>query len=715
MPEAKSEAIFTSVPQKEIKQGIVRADGLPIHQSAGRDLPPSTYASHPSARTTLSKAPANIFSTAFIMPTAPAPHCQQMPFPRPILSRRNSPIDGQAHALGRRHRNPSTVSLTARFDPNLYPVMPASARKAPLQVVPESDASKPVGPRNPSGEMAHAFERHRHPLGDRVKIIRQPAAADAPAVGAQKDRRRPPSIPSRPRRSHLRRIISTKSDLVGPRSNSPSAAARRASKPPLPSKPLPQAQFEGISDPPRPQMPSASSSPIESSTGSRSSRIPAKSQSLFPRSGEPAVENSRPSASSSPPVGRRTDDDEHVSFEVPSGDRGRLRVSLAWLRGVGNRLDRKLPPLPPQPVASLPPVPPKSPSRSSGDRTRFTGAQDPSERASSSIPPSQADRPGELWYDPLYNMATRPTYPAGMYPMQTQPFAYPQPAMHFTPWNSHPHLMQPVPSAHPPGPVSINPPSTIVSPNFPQVPLHPPKGASYHPVSMMPVTNGGYPYPPLPRPPSMWRRMIGSQPAHDDPLRARRRQVPTGRAPTLVPPLVRPVRERPISPSRMNRFGGYTKYHRAPGPLRQLFTRRNDADRFLERQRQRRDPTMNYNLGRSRSYPVGQDANANSSRADGLFRPHSFAAGQIPRIDAQRQRERDSFAVREKEERRKQKATRRDEREARRSQRNRADRATEDNHRGVRTMVGDWMTRFRAAGRKDESRGRNGMNVIPWG
>jgi len=420
-------------------------------------------------------------------------------------------------------------------------------------------------------------------------------------------------------------------------------------------------------------------------------------------------------ASSSPPVGRRTDDDEHVSFEVPSGDRGRLRVSLAWLRGVGNRLDRKLPPLPPQPVASLPPVPPKSPSRSSGDRTRFTGAQDPSERASSSIPPSQADRPGELWYDPLYNMATRPTYPAGMYPMQTQPFAYPQPAMHFTPWNSHPHLMQPVPSAHPPGPVSINPPSTIVSPNFPQVPLHPPKGASYHPVSMMPVTNGGYPYPPLPRPPSMWRRMIGSQPAHDDPLRARRRQVPTGRAPTLVPPLVRPVRERPISPSRMNRFGGYTKYHRAPGPLRQLFTRRNDADRFLERQRQRRDPTMNYNLGRSRSYPVGQDANANSSRADGLFRPHSFAAGQIPRIDAQRQRERDSFAVREKEERRKQKATRRDEREARRSQRDRADRATEDNHRGVRTMVGDWMTRFRAAGRKDESRGRNGMNVIPWG
>lgn len=57
-------------------------------------------------------------------PALPIAHRQQLPLPRPALSRTHSSSQGLL-TLGRRQRDSSTTSLTARFEPAMYPLPPS--------------------------------------------------------------------------------------------------------------------------------------------------------------------------------------------------------------------------------------------------------------------------------------------------------------------------------------------------------------------------------------------------------------------------------------------------------------------------------------------------------------------------------------------------------------------------------------------------------------
>jgi hypothetical protein len=148
--------------------------------------------------------------------------------------------------------------------------------------------------------------------------------------------------------------------------------------------------------------------------------------------------------------------DDRVSFEVPNGTRGRLRVSLAWVRDRATRSNTLTPS-----DAPPPPLPPKSPPGRYRSRKRdydLVKVKEKEQRRPSPYPsvsatsPPLSPRPDlrprpQANNDPYFAQAARPYHAppvAGMtnYPLG-RPFAYPQPEPPPQPqpaWASMPHL-----------------------------------------------------------------------------------------------------------------------------------------------------------------------------------------------------------------------------------------------------------------------------------
>jgi hypothetical protein len=233
-------------------------------------------------------------------------------------------------------------------------------------------------------------------------------------------------------------------------------------------------------------------------------------------------------------------DEDHLTFEVPSGSRGRLRVSLAWLRdntaGVIDRSRRRLStdpsPVPPKPTRpSLPSFREDTHSHhrsqrgprdvntiqetenvslhsSQRDNRQLTPFQNPSPLAETSFRQSVANLfgGGRPQAYPSVNFAPYPQYinPQQLYSAVASPvsqaFAYPQP-VGMTPWSSQPSLLHPISAARlPPSPMrapSIEPPSTRGSPNPYPRSLPPSQGimGGIYPQPLPPAPLPGQSYP----------------------------------------------------------------------------------------------------------------------------------------------------------------------------------------------------------------------------
>ncbi|KAK4684465.1 hypothetical protein P7C73_g5709, partial [Tremellales sp. Uapishka_1] len=256
---------------------------------------------------------------------------------------------------------------------------------------------------------------------------------------------------------------------------------------------------------------------------------------------------------SSGQVERLREEEDHVSFEVPSGSRGRLRVSLAWMRdGIGRSRGSHTGESP------GPPLPPKSPS-TANKRGAEGQNRNPSPPPRPASPPPRPAQPYERPltppaspaksddvrhakeyvdqqyqqfqrantspYYPYASGLTLPAYGPQVYQMQNAPFAYPQPQM--TGWSGWNPGQQPPPhlEAPPRSPESIDPPSS--------------RGNSPRPHPYPAPQQYRNPYGGQPRP-SAWRRLFAgprSWSASDNPssIQAWRHQVPPGRAPTNAP------------------------------------------------------------------------------------------------------------------------------------------------------------------------------------
>lgn len=79
----------------------------------------------------------------------PVTHRQHLPLPRPALSRTHSSRDGPQFTLGRRMRDPSVASLTARFEPAMYPLPPSGPSGTETDTVVLSPTA-PITPMNVS-------------------------------------------------------------------------------------------------------------------------------------------------------------------------------------------------------------------------------------------------------------------------------------------------------------------------------------------------------------------------------------------------------------------------------------------------------------------------------------------------------------------------------------------------------------------------------------
>ncbi|RSH91753.1 hypothetical protein EHS25_009122 [Saitozyma podzolica] len=257
---------------------------------------------------------------------------------------------------------------------------------------------------------------------------------------------------------------------------------------------------------------------------------------------------------SSGEVERVREEEDHLSFEVPSGSRGRLRVSLAWLRD-GTRSprwrraqtvrsesatdgeadqstpcerQRRVTPAP-RPVIRDPPK-----------REDAKSPVDPGESAQSPKPtPPQA--PG--WFDPYYSGATLPPYgPHAQIPQvyqmqlgQPNPWGFSQPGPMpvtptYNPWTGMAQARLPGAGSHgpptipppSPRPDSVEPPSDNGTPPSPPMGPYPLPGGGY-PSAMLgmqaPVTNG---YGDLTRrylaPPkqSFWSKLRGERGGRDE-------------------------------------------------------------------------------------------------------------------------------------------------------------------------------------------------------
>jgi hypothetical protein len=139
-------------------------------------------------------------------------------------------------------------------------------------------------------------------------------------------------------------------------------------------------------------------------------------------------------------ISSRVAHDDRVSFEVPNGTRGRLRVSLAWVRDRATRSNTLTP------SDAPPPLPPKSPPTRHHFRNREKHHEKEARLPSTTTSPPRSPKQlqAQVYHDPYFAQAPRPPYPQvgmngfppGPGPGPGRPFPYPQPQ----PWASMPHL-----------------------------------------------------------------------------------------------------------------------------------------------------------------------------------------------------------------------------------------------------------------------------------
>lgn len=470
----------------------------------------------------------------------PAPHRQLLALRRPAITPRNS-TDNLANTLtlGRKLRDLSTTDLKTRFEPATYP-LPESQSSAtrsqtsasgvkPIKTSGEPTLSKPTsaksknhtetnsvqtpiinGTAGPGVEEPKKGKKKGKGKGKNVNTTSGPAAI-IDAITANQD---PAAWPVGPVPNPVLSVL----DLSGGVQSQPS----QMSPPPI---------LLGVQSPPAPfgsQEVPRRDSEIPLSPPSRSSpeyRPPHHSQSLAPSTSLSSPPGAVPQYLRSPeimtkggPVNRMREDDDRVSFEVPNGTRGRLRVSLAWFRDrARSQQDRTTRQIEESIDSPPPPVPPKfqshpMPKRPRPDFMDSLGVQEQDRqphmsRRPSPTPQTMYPEPAQMRrspqrspinldqrpynpYDTFGSQPTLPTYPRPI-PAQTpamppfqmnHPLAYPQPQPH-PGWSSHPQLIPPqvqfqIPPQQaqgsrraPPSMESFDPPSAANTPPMPHMGL----------------------------------------------------------------------------------------------------------------------------------------------------------------------------------------------------------------------------------------------------
>ena len=395
-------------------------------------------------------------------------HRQQMPLPRPAIAYSHT-FNGPVASLGRRNRYPSTTNLTARFEPAMYP-LPLS-----INTMSHHDAAPAPLPNPPGPHPAPSTVGSQIEMGNYVDtpVLSTPfvhRSDDTPLV-----RRSAEQLGQSPDTGSGAAYKSSSAEV--PRLNENALVTSKER--PLPPCPAPSPsmskdlQTEGhVSVSRAPDVDIFTESVIQVSAADRmknsSSSIPflAVSQStsdlVFRGQGEGQPDRTRW-------------DDDHVSFEVPSGKRGRLRVSLAWLRDAGSpRRPHRPPP--------LPPVPTKSPIRPVNRLPEISSNSEPSKVILNEPP---APTVVNQWNNPYYPSPVIPHYASQrVHQMQTPmpPFPYQQPGAGAFAWGPHAGTHLGRQQTYPPFPPSSKPASSIASPSTvhplpavsPRFPIYPP-------------------------------------------------------------------------------------------------------------------------------------------------------------------------------------------------------------------------------------------------
>ncbi|WVW86014.1 hypothetical protein I302_108052 [Kwoniella bestiolae CBS 10118] len=464
---------------------VIRAGQVPLPTGTGRTGTVRTSPSIDKQQEPLS--PRNVP----LPPTAPTAastvisrkepaHRQQMPLPRPALTPQPS-FDGltKPTSLGRKHRDPSLGDLTAHFEPSMYPLPPSGATlfSSPKQV-------STLPPRTVD-EHAVAFSTVEYIEPESLKSTTQASTpAPQPSVKPRSNKSVPPTPGAQAAAIPLPPSTAMMSVKSTPRAM-PSAPAPSAASPPAPPPPPVTSPVElshTIS------VPIPSAEPVSRPSSHRLSQLPVDPISITQSSSEPrSATHTHPHIHFSPGQVSQSlrSEDDHVSFEVPSGSRGRLRVTLKWFRE-GGRSERSSPRAGRLSVVeedAPPPVPPKTTSLMSrvmgnstanqkdkpqigdGPRSTHRSSQVEEHRRSHPVPdnerpelsppppkrdnlksPSSDDQfpPNQQaqqqhhpsgpapYYNPYYSGATLPAYAAAMpqvYNMFSPPMAYPQPGL----------------------------------------------------------------------------------------------------------------------------------------------------------------------------------------------------------------------------------------------------------------------------------------------
>lgn len=330
-------------------------------------------------------------------------------------------------------------------------------------------------------------------------------------------------------------------------------------------------------------------------------------------------------------------DDSLVSIEVPSGNRGRLHLSFAWLADAAGRPRRRVPP--PTAVILPPPVPPRSPSL----QVNRGSSNTPARYISSRLP--MVPDPPEGWHasDPFFSPARTSLDAPDLNHMHSLPINYPQPGLLYSRGNSYSHVPLPRSLNSPPrGPISIVSPSSVSASNARPIPSKP-FLTENTPLPSTPYV--GHTYPSHQRSPITWERFFEPRPGNRISVSQWRPDVLPQRSPTLVRPILRPLASRPISASRVGALGAPSGYQPGPSYWDRLFARKQGANVY------RNSPGRpTYDV-----HPIST---------------HMRKASVTPKRDIHEKRvqeEREAKGHGLKEERRRQKATKRDERERRRS------------------------------------------------
>lgn len=311
----------------------------------------------------------------------PAPHRQLSALRRPALTPGSSAENllAAANTLGRRSRDPSMTDLKTRFEPATYPLpeSKSSVGTRRTEVTDEETSGKGVKKGRKGGEAA---------LADVTKK-KQGEGVQGPKTETGLSETRPPVI----------------------RQSTPQKSRR-------PSEPVPPPIVPDTTDFVSPTPPDFILTP------------PAPTQLPLDRHTLPRG------------ITSRVAHDDRVSFEVPNGTRGRLRVSLAWVRDRATRSNTFTP------SDAPPPLPPKSPStrhhfRNRGKhRSKEVRKPSPVPSVTTSAPHSPKQPQAQVYHDPYLAQSARPPYPQvgmnGFQPGPSRPLPYPQPQ----PWASMPHL-----------------------------------------------------------------------------------------------------------------------------------------------------------------------------------------------------------------------------------------------------------------------------------